>query len=137
MDASKASGPRSDRTGSINARAGAVAEKCAGQVPFGGRNDGGVAVQGAPRCVPPHQGPVGGEHTDRDVVQARGEPLDPRGDVGADRPVPGRQEPGASVQLVALGAGELKGPGEGADDSRRTRRNSLGAAGPSDGDAAG
>ncbi|GAA3983095.1 hypothetical protein [Streptomyces plumbiresistens] len=35
--------------------------------------------------------------------------------MGTDRPVARRQEPGASVQLVALGAGELQGPGEGTD----------------------
>nr|WP_236056711.1 hypothetical protein [Streptomyces sabulosicollis] len=34
--------------------------------------------------------------------------------MGADRPVPRRQRPGAPVQLVALGAGQLEG--EGADD---------------------
>lgn len=46
--------------------------------------------------------------------------------MGADRPVPGRQESGASVQLVALRAGELKGPGEGADDlGRGVLRTSL------------
>lgn len=98
---------------------GAVAEERAGQVPFGRRDDGGVAVQGAPHGVPPHKGPVGGEHADRNVAEPRGQPLDAWGHMGADRPVPGRQEPGASVQLVALGAGELKGPGEGADDLGR------------------
>lgn len=39
--------------------------------------------------------------------------------MGADRPVLRRQVPGASVQLVALGAGELKGPGESADNLGR------------------
>jgi hypothetical protein len=44
------------------------------------------------------------------------EPLDAWGHVCADRAVLWWQEPGASVQLVALGAGELKGPGQGTDD---------------------
>jgi hypothetical protein len=46
-----------------------------------------------------HQGPVGGEHPDRDVAKARGEPVDPPGPMGADCPILGRQQPGASVQL--------------------------------------
>ncbi|MQY40913.1 hypothetical protein SRB17_89460 [Streptomyces sp. RB17] len=52
--------------------------------------------------------------------------MDPRGHMGADRPILGRQEPGAAVQLVTLGAGELKGSGESADDlGRGVLRTSL------------
>ena len=46
-----------------------------GEVPLGGRKHRGVAEQGAPHGVPPHQGPARGEHPDRDIAQARGEPL--------------------------------------------------------------
>lgn len=98
---------------------GPVAEDGAGEVAFGDGQGGGIALQGAPHGVPPHQTPVGGEHPDRDISQACGESLDARRHMCADRPVLRRQQPGAPVQLVALGPGQLQGPCEGTDDLGR------------------
>jgi hypothetical protein len=100
----------------------AGAEQGAGEVAFGGRDQGRIAEQGAPQGVPPDEGRVGGEHADRDVPEPGGEPLDARGHVGADRSVLGREESGCPVELVAFGAGELEGSGEGADRFLRRPR---------------
>lgn len=43
----------------------------------------------------------------------------PRGDVVADGPVAGRLQAGEAIEVVALGAVELQGAGEGGDDLRR------------------
>jgi hypothetical protein len=80
-----------------------------------------VAEQRRPASVPPDQPPVGGEYPDRDVAKPGENALRAWRDVVADPPVAWRLQPGEAIQVVAFGAGELQGAGEGAGDLRRRR----------------
>ncbi len=101
-------------------------EPGADQVPGFRRESRRVAEQRRPAAVPPDQPPVGGEHRDGNVAKPGEDTLGARRNMVADHAVPRWLQPGETVQVVALGPGQLQGTGERARHLRRSRQALMG-----------